>query len=258
MKYIEGLTIFNSLAILVIVILMIMYKVDNVKETFSDGTNLIVAEDDAGNLVTVSKTELEKLIDDRAQAKIDKIPPAGLDIAGVNSAIDARVTAAYINGKLPRDIIRNMEPVNIISTQPTSNGSFPTDNKTRILGVDANSGDNERNAQFVGMDRLQSNWGDGVNIGINSQLFITKTKLGDWSTISVGSAPSGWSKGLLTEATRTPGNNILRGNDATSRNRLMWSMWGSAINGLNARRLQRNDKSVSFTDIISREERVFS
>ena len=42
MKYIEGLTIFNSLAILVIVIVMIMYKVDNVKETFSDGTNLIV------------------------------------------------------------------------------------------------------------------------------------------------------------------------------------------------------------------------
>jgi hypothetical protein len=104
MKYIEGLTIFNSLAILVIVIviviLMNMYKVDNVKETFSEGTNLILAEDDAGNLATVSKMDLEKLIDDRAQAKIDKIPPTVLDIEGVKSVIDDRVTGFFINAQL--------------------------------------------------------------------------------------------------------------------------------------------------------------
>lgn len=187
MKYIEGLTIFNSLAILVIVILMIMYKVDNVKETFSDGTNLIVAEDDAGNLVTVSKTELEKLIDDRAQAKIDKIPPAGLDTAGVNAAIDARVTAAYINGKLPGDIIRTMDPIRILTSDVNggSNAAIPNilnDNFARVLSVDAMNNDEARSAYFQSIRQIRdeiNGGGDKVNQAVQerimrSQLFISK------------------------------------------------------------------------------------
>jgi hypothetical protein len=249
MKYIEGLTIFNSLAILVIVIVMIMYKVDNVKETFSDGTNLILAEDDAGNLATVSKTDLEKLIDDIAHAKIDKIPPVGLDTAGVNSAIDARVTVAYINGRLPGDLIRNMDPVNIISTQPNSDKSIPTNNRTRILGVDANSEDNERNAHFVGIQRAREN--DALDVAINSQLFISKTKIGDWATISVSSPPAGWSDGLLTDAVRTPGGNVLKGGDRTVKNRLRWSIFGQPINSLNYTKLNDNGNSGASWDLVS-------